>query len=264
MIEQGVIKASLGLCRDYLSDPEIALVSDLDHTLLDTSIPHRESFTQAVQTQLGRTFELTPEFVVANIRGRSGPEIIRVLHHNFGDGYDDALIAEGLTLRNKVLVDLAGKGTVPLIPGVETLVRQLRGHNRISGIATQSPDLFAQRLLEQAVVDNRPLVDVFPANAIVGETSLVQALSSAQNGTTLEDIAKPNPFSIKLAAQRALYRGTSPILYIGDSPIDGQSVAGKSGFVGILVNKAKRAELANQFAGSPNIIVLESLEELAA
>lgn len=252
-------------CGRALLNPAVAIVSDFDHTIIDTTQYHRTSFTRAVESQIGQPIELTEDFIVSRLRGREGTEVCQVLHDTYGQGSTPELVTNALTARRMILADLVLEqpNLGSLIPGVASFVRQLRSYQRVAGISTQSPDIFPQQLLQCTLIDDQPMSDVFPSHAIVGETTLAEkAQAIARYEGYTPSLAKPNSYSVELAASLISGQSHEGIIYFGDSDIDGKTVAGREGFVGVLVNQKRAADLSLQFSEYPNIIVVESLEEL--
>lgn len=264
-----VERVDLNQIKDMILDPNVSLVYDFDETIAGTSHLQRESYRNAVEEVLNISFEITEEFGRTQLRGKTGPEICRILLKHFGNIEDEALVAQAVALRKNVLQRLVNAEenlTQYFIPGVDEMVRSLRRTGKKAGIASQSPDGFIHEFLQRATVDGEAIGDVFPKDAVVGETTIqgIEAAFSLLNQPLDSSLYKPVPFPIYLAAARVQQRESNHILYIGDHNVDAQCVVGKQNMTGLIVNKdeGKRTELSLMYGEQRNIVIVGSIEEV--
>ena len=266
----GIEMRSIKEIKDMILSPNVALVNDFDETIASTVHFQRESYTNSVKKVLGIDFIITEEFGRTQLRGRSGLEICRILFRHFGNVEDETLVAQAVGLRRDVLERLVNEEanlTKYLMPGIDEMVRMLRSLGKKAGIASQSPDGFIHAFLQRAEVDGKSIEDIFPKDAVVGETTvqgIETALSLVSQPVDNSLLYKPVPFPIYLAAARVQHREGDHILYVGDHNVDAQCVIGKKNMTGLIVNKdeGKRNELCLMYGQQGNIVTVGSLREV--
>ena len=263
-------RASVNQIKGMILDPNVSLVMDFDETIASTIHFQRASFTDAVREVLNVNFVITEEFGRTQLRGKTGLEICRILFKHFGNVEDKKLVAQAVALRNNVLerlIIVEENCTRYLIPGVDQMVRGLRKAQKQAGIASQSPDGFIHTFLQRAIVDGKIIEDVFPKDAVVGETTVqgIEAAFALLNQSTDPFLLyKPVPFPIYLAAGKIRQRESDHILYVGDHNVDAQCVVGKQNMTGLIVNQSegKRKELSLMYGQQRNIVIIGSLMEV--
>lgn len=265
-LESGAGNLTRKYIGEMLRSPNVAVVLDFDHTIADTSDFHNRSFGKALK-DVGRSFEITPDFAEKKLRGKSDGEILSILLEVSG-GVDEDLLLRAVRVRKKYLEELLlGEDDLfsYLIDGIPALVRYFRNHQKKIGIASASPDKFVRGFISRSFVDGISIADVVIPEAIVGGTTVRNIhkalLSSGENTPSLD---KPNPFSITLSASRVDGHGNDnrPILYVGDGKVDALSVKGRNNMVGLIVNVKDRDALSGEFAGYNNIAVVGSVLEV--
>lgn len=252
--------------REMLKSSGVSVVFDFDHTIANTSSFHKQSFQVALEG-VNRSFDIMPDFIKKELRGKSDEKIIEILLSVSG-GVDEDLLSRAISAREKCLeelvlnvIDLSSY----LIEGIPELVEYLRNHHKRVGIASASPDGFVSEFIKKSFVGGKSMADVFVPDAIVGGTTvrvIHQALLSS--GVSAPSLNKPNPLSIILSASKVGgYKDDNyPILYVGDGKVDALSVRGRYNMTGLVVNARDSDELSGELVGYRNIVVVRSLQEV--
>lgn len=272
--KQGILGETF---RNLARFPGVWIVCDFDDTLFATSDFHRQSF-EKVLSVLGVTQGI-PRSYVRLLRGRIDFEVFRILLSIArGDAYAEmiedmpslSLLPNGLdetfhgvsreeqmnscvAMRRRFLLESVEGHMPEKKPGLDEFVAWFREAGMVCGIASSGPDRFVN-----TVVSTNNMGDVFPANLVVGS----ETLEEHENAQSLpySSLAKPNPFSVYLSAQRIGAHVGGAIIYIGDSEIDCVLTSGSgTKLIGIIVNPERRGEFEATF---PELVFVNSLKAL--
>lgn len=240
--------------REMILDPKVIKVLDFDHTIANTSSFHQPSFKGAL-ADLGGKVEITPE-VAAAAKGKSDEEIFELLIA-LSNKSATIEIASAIRAREEYLersVQDRQDHSQLLMPGVDVLVKLMTHEGIRAGIASASPDNFVRIFLERAKVNGVSLGTIFPADAIVGGTTI-----RACSNPPLPPLYKPDIYSVLASARRISSEGS--ILYIGDGEIDAKTAGGMSDITGVIVNPNCQS-LEAKFGSYPNLVFVKSLQEV--
>ncbi|OGZ23875.1 MAG: hypothetical protein A2896_02910 [Candidatus Nealsonbacteria bacterium RIFCSPLOWO2_01_FULL_43_32] len=210
------------------------MVCDFDETLVSTGPIHRQSFETITRRKIS-------DALAKNLRGKSDTEILRILIPLGAD------LENLLEERQKLLTEIAILVDVEKLkkPGLDEFVTWLRAEELKCAIASSSPNEFVK-----TIIKNLGIEDVFPVAIGASVITKEEEKRKLPKGS----LAKPNPFSVDLAAEKMSQDGK--IIYLGDNEIDCLTCC-QGNFLGIIVTGNK--ELAEKY---PTMVFRNNLKEV--
>lgn len=217
------------------------IVCDFDETLVSTGPIHRQSFEEITKRKIS-------DILAKNLRGKSEIEILCELIPL------EANLDILLTKRKELLCDIVISEDVKKIkkPGFDEFVAWLKIKKINCAIASNSPDEFVKIIIRNLGVD-----DVFSVIIGASKINIIENKRKLPRG----NLAKPNPFSVNLAAKKLCQMGD--IIYVGDNEVDCLTCC-RGDFFGIIINVNKElvAKYPTLIFGNDLIDALEIIKKL--